>query len=166
MDTFARALRSTPTCILAFSLLSPAALAGGSMSGSFWDVSYGNPFDLELQFNGISFEFEDPYASSSAYGWNELTYSSQPWQQVSIEYNDTTASYFYEANDAEGTCDFTVESEVHHHRGGDLVDGGRPAGEQVRICPTHGHLPLGGSVNDLRLWTGSNDVVRGVEHRQ
>lgn len=111
MDTFARALRSTPTCILAFSLLSPAAFAGGSMSGSFWDVSYGNCLTWNSSSTGSGFEFEDPYASSSAYGWNELTYSSQPWQQVSIEYNDTTASYFYEANDAEGTCDFTVESE-------------------------------------------------------
>ncbi|MEC7240624.1 MAG: hypothetical protein VXW32_05260 [Myxococcota bacterium] len=113
MDTFGLFRRLTPGGVLAVSLFSTTAAAGGSMSGSFWDVAYGDCVTWNSNSSGSGFEFEDPYASSTAYGWNELTYSSQAWQQVSVEYDDASASYFYEANDAEGTCDFTVESESY-----------------------------------------------------
>lgn len=113
MDTFGLFWRLKPHFAMAGFLVSAPAFAGGSMSGSFWDISYGDCVTWNSNSAGSGFEFEDPYASSSAYGWNDLTYSTQPWQQVSVEYDDGTTTYFYEANDAEGTCDFTVEYEAY-----------------------------------------------------
>jgi len=88
-----------------------SAHAGGSMSGSVWDISYGDCVTWNSDSLAAGLQFVDPDTGSAAYGWNELTYSSQPWQQVSVEYDDANSSFFYEANDGEGTCDFTVDSE-------------------------------------------------------
>ena len=95
-------------------LTAPAtAFAGGTMSGSFWDIGYGDCVTWNSNSAASGLQIEDPYSQSAAYGWNDLSYSNQPWQQFSVEYEDASTSYFYEANDGEGTCDFTVESESY-----------------------------------------------------
>jgi hypothetical protein len=113
MRTFVSRTILVSTGLVALFFPAGTALAGGSMSGSFWDIAYGDCVTWNSDTAASGLQFEDPDSSSSAYGWNELTYSSQPWQQITVEYDDSTSSYIYEANDGEGTCDFTVDSETY-----------------------------------------------------
>ena len=73
-----------------------------SPTGSYYDVNYGDCGTWNDDTNGEGFLMYDPYTSGSAFGWNELTYSSSPWQQVTIEYDQGSSSYFYDGSKAGG----------------------------------------------------------------
>jgi len=93
-------------------LLAPApALAGVTMGGgtAYWEMNYGS---CGTWWNGTDgLIMEDPSSSSSSFGDNDFVSSSDPWTQVSVEYDYGGTSYASDNNDGTGTCDWTMSYE-------------------------------------------------------
>ena len=54
---------------------------------------------------------EDPSTSSSSYGDNDFIDSSDPWTQITLEFDYAGTSYEYDNNDGTGSCDWTMSCE-------------------------------------------------------
>ncbi len=78
------------------------ALAGVTMTGADYEINYGSCGTWYDAGGGIL--VEDPQ-----YGfWPDFTDATNPWTQITLEYDQGSTTHRYEANDGDGTCDFTV----------------------------------------------------------
>jgi len=96
--------------LLAF-LVPGSALASVTMGGgtAYWEVNYGT---CGTWWNGSDgLVMEDPSTSSSSYGDNDYVSASDPWTQVTLEFDYGGSSYAYDNNDGTGSCDWTMSYE-------------------------------------------------------
>ena len=101
---------SRSLALLAF-LAPGSALASVTMGGgtAFWEVNYGT---CGTWWNGSDgLVMEDPSTSSSSYGDNDFVSASDPWTQVTLEFDYGGSSYAYDNNDGTGSCDWTMSYE-------------------------------------------------------
>ncbi len=87
------------------------ALASGTMNGTYWEVNYGSCGTWNDASAGEGYYILDPHTASPAYGWNDVSYAANPWQQLTMEYDIGGTAYFVEANSGDGVCDLTVDDE-------------------------------------------------------
>ena len=109
-------------------LVPSVASASGAMSSSIWEVNYGDCGTWNDPGAGAGVLVNDPNVASAAYGWNDISYTGSPWQQLTVEFEIGGTAYLYEANDGQSTCDFAIDEEdingsnaLHVMTVGDLV---------------------------------------------
>ena len=89
-------------------LSSATALASSTLSGTTYELNYGDCGTWYRPDIGEGFQIYDPLSTSPTKGWNDLFDHGDPWSQITLEFDQGATSYSYEQNDAAGTCDWTV----------------------------------------------------------
>ena len=106
-----------PSLTMGLLALPSTAQAAGQMSSSagFWYVDHGDCGTWVNPDTGDGFQITDPYSYSTSPGVGDidLTYADQQFMQITMEFDQSSTSYFYEANDADGVCDWTVDTESY-----------------------------------------------------
>ena len=97
--------RAAPAALLALLAVGAPARAGLTSTSSDFSISYGDCGTWNS--GGAGFQLNDP-----SLGWTDLTWSGTPWQQLTLDYTVSGVDYRYEANDADGVCDFSVLVET------------------------------------------------------
>jgi MYXO-CTERM domain-containing protein len=91
-----------------FGVLAPTAQASTTLSGTTYELNYGDCGTWHRPDIGEGFQIYDPLASSPSVGWNDLLDSSATFSQITVEFDHGATAYSYEQNDADGVCDWTV----------------------------------------------------------
>lgn len=115
------------TVVLAGALAWLPAYGAVAMNGTDWEFHYGDCGTWVDPASSEGILYFDPYLAGTTYGWNEYTWSSQAFSQLTLEWDTPLLSHYYSANDGTGICDWVVNSEAatgsdaaHHFTAGDL----------------------------------------------